>query len=128
MMTSVPIDMSISDIPRIPLEVQVGDDLKLSILEDRDTEEIFTVIDRNRIHLRAWLPWVDAVSTREAEEVFILGSHVQYERNHKAVYGIRYQGHIIGVVGLPWIDWEQKECAIGYWLDESKTGHGFVTR
>ena len=127
-MTTAPANMSTSDNPHIPLNLPVGEDLTLSILEDSDTEEIFAVIDRNRLHLRGWLPWIDAVSTCEAEEVFILGSHVQFERNHKAVYGIRYQGHIIGVVGLPWIDWEHKECAMGYWLEECQTGHGFVTR
>ena len=103
-------------------------DLELSILDVNDAEEVFAVVFRNKAHLRPWLPWPDDVNSVEDERVFILGSYVEFEDNNKAVYGIRYRGRIIGVVGLPWIDWEGKECAMAYWLDAIWTGHGFVTR
>lgn len=114
--------------PHLPLNVTVGQDLKLSILDGNDTEEVFAVINRNRTHLRKWLPWVDSITSAEKEQVFILGSYDSFDKNTKAVYGIRYNGHTIGIVGIPWIDWESKECAMAYWIDATFAGRGFVTR
>ena len=42
--------------------------------------------------------------------------------------GIRYNGSLVGMIGLPYIDWGNSETSIGYFLSEQDQGKGIVTR
>ena len=52
-----------TDVFRLP----VDDDTELRLLEERHTDELFAVVDKNRAYLREWLPWLDATQTVEDE-------------------------------------------------------------
>jgi ribosomal-protein-serine acetyltransferase len=51
-------------------------DTHLRLLEERHAEELTDLTDRNREHLRAWLPlpWVDTNRTLEDRKNFIRGA------------------------------------------------------
>ncbi len=108
--------------------IQVDSDLEFSLLGINDAEELFSVVESNRTYLREWLPWLDQTNSVEDEISFISMSLDEYEKREGVIYAIRLGGRIIGTIGLNWIDWGNRGCGVGYWLSESHTGQGIVTR
>ena len=103
------------------------EDTQLRLLEERHAEELTNLIDRNREHLRAWLPWVDATRTVEDLKNFIRGALKQLAQNKGFVAGIWHKGRSAGVIGYDAIDWENRSTEVGYWLGEEYQGKGLVT-
>ena len=105
---------------------QINEDLQLRILEDRNAEDLYLLIDRNRTYLREWLPWVDT-TTLESIKKFIETSRKQIADNNGFQVGIFYKGKIAGCIGLHTIDWNNKKTSIGYWLAAEYQGNGIMT-
>lgn len=55
----------------------IGAETYLALLQKRHAQELFQLIDVNRLHLKKWLPWVDGVKS-EADS----GSFIQGSRSH----------------------------------------------
>ncbi len=99
----------------------------LSMVEMRDADEIFALVDASRMYLREWLPWVDAATSVEDSKTFVRASHKQYADGNGFQCCIRYRGKIAGVIGFSRVDWLNKSVEIGYWLDEELQGRGIMT-
>jgi hypothetical protein len=54
---------------------------ELRLLEERHAEELSELTNRNRDHLRAWLPWIDHSRTVEDRRKFIIRSLKQFAEN-----------------------------------------------
>ena len=64
------------------------DGFELRLVEERHAEEMFAVVDRERQHLRAWLPWVDATRSPDDSLAFIRASLEQFANNKGFAAGI----------------------------------------
>jgi ribosomal-protein-serine acetyltransferase len=106
----------------------VDDDIKLKLLEKRDAEEMFSVVDNNRDYLREWLPWVNGVKKKEDYYPVIDMWLKQFAANDGFQVGIFYQDKYVGMIGFHNIDWGNKQTSIGYWLDGNMQGKGIMTR
>ncbi|PKM53997.1 MAG: RimJ/RimL family protein N-acetyltransferase [Firmicutes bacterium HGW-Firmicutes-5] len=106
----------------------VDNDIEIRIREVRHSNEIFSLIDKERDHLRKWMAWVD--DTKEVADV---------ERSTKAMLqqyiddvgfsaSIWYKGKLAGIVSLMGISWKHKSTSIGYWLGTEFTGKGIMTK
>ena len=84
---------------------KLTEDAELRLLEERHAQELTDLTDRNREHLRAWLPWVDATRTLEDRKNFIRGALEHFARNQGFVAGIWHEGRLAGVIGYDPIDW-----------------------
>jgi len=91
-------------------------------------EELFALVNRNRIHLSKWLNWVDDTVTVEDTKKFILSTLKDREEGKKYSFVILHQGKIVGTIGFVEIDTTSKWGAIGYWLSEDAQGKGLMTR
>lgn len=98
------------------------------MLEERHSEELFAAVDRNRVYLREWLPWLDGTATVEDEKAFVRSSLEEFARNATLALGIWYKGRISGGIGLNFIDQVNRSAEIGYWVSEDCQGKGLVTR
>lgn len=49
----------------------IDHDLELRSLELQHAEELFALVDKNRAHLRRWLPWLDVNTAPEHSRAFI---------------------------------------------------------
>jgi len=89
---------------------------------------VYAAADRNRQYLREWLPWVD--QTRGSEQVrdFILRTLAQFRANEGPNAGIWIEGEFAGSIGCHRIDWANRTCSIGYWIDATQQRRGVVTR
>jgi ribosomal-protein-serine acetyltransferase len=107
---------------------RIDESLELRLLEDRQADELFALVDANRAHLRQWLPWVDETKSADDTRNFIRRTLEALARNDGFTTGIWHDGRIVGVVGLHYIKWTSRKTEIGYWLAESAQGKGIMTR
>jgi ribosomal-protein-serine acetyltransferase len=108
--------------------ISVDEDTNLCILEERHAQELFELVDDNRAHLRAWLPWVDYERSAEDSRAFIKNSLRQFAHNQGFQLGIWYTGQLAGVIGYHPINWSNRKVEIGYWLAQSFEGKGLMTK
>ena len=106
----------------------VDDDLKLCLLEERHAAALFELVDKNRRHLRQWLPWVDLTTAVDDSQAFIQSALQQFANNEGFQTALFYQGQLVGMVGYHPIDWLNRSVEIGYWIAAEYQGQGLVTR
>jgi ribosomal-protein-serine acetyltransferase len=107
----------------------VAPEIEIALLEPRDAEAVFAAVERDRAYLREWLPWVDR--TQSAGDVrFFIDEVVspQWADNRGPQCGIWVDGELAGSVGCHPIDWANRACSIGYWIESRRQGQGIVTR
>jgi ribosomal-protein-serine acetyltransferase len=107
---------------------RVDGEIELRALDEPDAETLFVLTDRNRDHLRAWLPWVDGTRTVHDTQAFIRTAREQEREGDGFQAGIWYRGELAGVVGYHRIDWPRRRVALGYWLGQAFEGRGIMTR
>ena len=106
----------------------VDDDINLCLLEERQAEALFALVEENRIYLREWLPWLDDTASPDSVNSFIKASLEQFA-NHKGFQtGIVYRNQLAGVIGYHEINWADRATSIGYWLAAGYQGQGIMTR
>ncbi len=109
-------------------ERAIDDGLKLRALALDDAEELFAVVDANRQHLRAWLPWLDANTEVEHTRQFIESTVQQDAKNEGFTCAVLLGGRIVGVAGYHPIQWSNRSVELGYWQSHDVTGRGIMTR
>lgn len=106
---------------------KINDEMELSLLELHHAGELYYLIDRNRDHLKQWLPWVGSTIHPDHTREFIRGALQQYALNQGFHCGIWYKGEFAGVIGFHPVDWVNRQVSIGYWLGKKYTGKGLMT-
>jgi ribosomal-protein-serine acetyltransferase len=107
---------------------KVAPGIEMKLFETGEAKLLFTIADRNRARLRRWLPWVDLTKSPEDTRLFILRCLDQYQANLGPQTGVWVDGALSGTVGCHPIDWPNRNCSIGYWLDSAHEGKGVITR
>jgi ribosomal-protein-serine acetyltransferase len=102
--------------------------LELRQFEMRDAPTVFAAVERNRAYLREWLPWVDRAHTADDIRDYIATRLEQLQANNGPTAAIWLDGVIVGAVGCHPIDWNNRNCSIGYWLDASQQAKGIMSR
>ncbi|PWK13854.1 GNAT family N-acetyltransferase [Tumebacillus permanentifrigoris] len=100
---------------------------ELRLVDLQDAEEIYALLDRNRAHLREWLPFVDYSQSPQDTAQFLQSRIQQHETKHGSEYVILWKGQIAGMIGYHFFDWNNKMTSIGYWLGEEFTGRGLMS-
>ena len=108
--------------------VSLEENLTLHLLDASDATELLTVLDENRLWLRRFLGWLDNSTEVANTEDFIARSLKQYEQALGFQLGIRANDQLVGIIGLQDLSTLNRSIRIGYWLAESATGQGFMTR
>lgn len=105
----------------------ISPEVELLLLQPYHAEDMFDLIDRNREHLKAWLPWVDDIVDVDDCRSNRQRALERFAFNGSFDAGIWYKGRFAGVVGLHQIDWNNRKTAIGYWLGAEFEGKGLMT-
>lgn len=108
--------------------LKVDEELELQLFQLQHANELFALVDRNRHHLREWLPWVDTTTSAVQYNSIIPMWLKQFADNNGFNAGIRYKGELAGSIGFHQIDWHNKQTSIGYFLGEGFQGKGIMTR
>jgi ribosomal-protein-serine acetyltransferase len=107
----------------------IAPNIEIKLLEPGDAEAVFATADRDRAYLREWLPWVDR--THSADDVRHFIEEVvspQWADNRGPQCGIWIDGELAGSIGCHAIDWANRACSLGYWIESRRQGQGIVTR
>ena len=107
---------------------QIDLETSLTQLELTDGNELYSVIDANRRHLRQWLGWVDVMRSPADSRSFVQSTMDRHARDGSFQCAIRVQDYIAGVIGYLWIDRTNRITQIGYWLAADYQGRGIMTR
>jgi len=107
---------------------RVDERTQLRLLQQHHAEALFEVVDRNRDHLRAWLPWVDGTTEVQDSMDFVVMQIYTFAQQGLMTCGVWHDGELCGVIGHNTIDPEARVTTLGYWLDAGKQGHGVMTR
>jgi ribosomal-protein-serine acetyltransferase len=106
----------------------VAPGIEIRLFQMRDAEAVFAVVDRNREYLRQWLPWVDHTHSAEDVRQFIARVLAQFAADQGPQAGIWIEGDYRGSVGCHPVDWANRSCSIGYWIEAAQQGKGVITR
>lgn len=106
----------------------VDEDITLKLLTKQNATELFKIVDKNRVFLREWLPWVDSKKTVEDFRSSIEKWENKYISNTAINAGIFFKGELVGMLAFPEIDWKGKKTSFGYWLSPDFEGKGIVVR
>ena len=113
----------------IPDVIPVDDEIELRIATESDAATLFQLVEKNREHLRAWLPWLDEATSIQDEIEFIHGQLIRHQKTDGSLFLIWYQGRtIVGTLSVNQVDHGNQTGWIGYWLDRGHTGKGIMTR
>ena len=106
----------------------VAPGIEMKLLEAGDAKPLYFLADKNRARLRQWLPWVDQTTSPEDVRSFILRVLDQFYANLGPQTGIWVDGALSGSIGCHPIDWTNRNCSLGYWVDRAQEGKGIITR
>jgi len=107
--------------------IKVRENLELRVRVPEEAEESFAVIDKNREHLRKYLPWVDSTKSAEDIKQVIIKWQNAFEDKSEVVVGIYFDNKYAGNMGLHDINKNNNSAEIGYWLAENYQGKGIMT-
>ena len=110
------------------LELIVDENTSLSLYQEKDAKELFTLINSNHTHFKEWLPWLDYNTKVEDTQKFILECNANYKKGVNLTLGIHYEGKIVGSVSFNTISPIHKKAEIGYMLSEDYTGKGIMIK
>jgi len=105
--------------------IKIKKELYLQRISHQDAEEVFDLIDKNRKHLRFWLPFVDTTYSVNNTHSFIEGLQKPYSR--EMVFTICYNDSISGLIGFKDIDTANNRLEIGYWISKQDEGKGIIS-
>jgi ribosomal-protein-serine acetyltransferase len=111
----------------VTLAVELGGGRARRGREDDDAEELFALIDANRAHLAAWMPFVGQTRGVVDSLAFIRAARRQHDENRGMQLAVTSDERIIGVAGFHAIDWNRRQTSIGYWLAADQQGSGTMT-
>jgi ribosomal-protein-serine acetyltransferase len=106
----------------------VAPGIEIRLFELKDAEPVFDTVERNRAYLREWLPWVDFTASPDDLRRFIARVREQFSTGRGPQCGIWIDGAFAGSIGCHPIDWPNRNCSVGYWIEERYRGRGIVTR
>ena len=109
------------------MQIIVDSNIKLDLLSEKYTEELFLAIDQNRAHLASFLPWVSNMLSIENAQNYIEYSQQLYHQGKEISFLILFDHQLIGRIGLHHIDDQNKNASIGYWLTQKFQGKGIVS-
>ena len=108
--------------------INIDENIKIELINENHSQPIFDIVDKNRIHLRQWLPFVDKMQTVEFAENFVKGTMQRNKDGNEFAFVIIENDKVIGRIGVYKIDGQNKIGEIGYWLAENLQGKGIITK
>ncbi len=112
----------------IQMIIRIDDKLSLEPIGQHHAQAMFELVDRDRQHLREWLPWVDSMQTIEHYHNHITYCKKAEEQQTDFAYVIIYDGKMAGRIGIHYIHHHNRIASIGYWLASDLQGKGIISR
>lgn len=106
----------------------VAPGIELRQMQEADADAVYRVVDRNRTHLRTWLPWVERTHGAEDIREFIRQRAAPANAGDEMHAAIWVDGVVGGAIAHHSIDWSNRNVSLGYWIARGHQGKGIITR
>lgn len=106
-------------------EIKIDKSLSLVIPNLNCAPEIFSLIDKDREHLRTWLPWVDSTLTVDDTVKNLVERIETFQTLQQTAFYGTLDGNFVASVGFVILN--DGEGEIGYWLLSNYGGKGLMT-
>ena len=110
----------------LPEQITINGEVVLRLLTESNAQELFRVVEENRAHLGAWLPWVSANRAVADSLTFIRFVRAQFLASSGLALAIFVHGELAGIITLRSLDWQNRSGEIGYWLAKKFQGRGLM--
>ncbi len=106
--------------------IEISPMIKLVPLNLTHTEDLLSLIDKNRNFLRQHFPWVE-IQKNQKQIAHFISTYDQKMKNEQGImYGIFKQDQLIGNVGIYDIDQHNKTGQLSIWLDQEAQKKGIA--
>lgn len=106
----------------------LNDDITLELQSPQHVTPLFRLIEANRAYIGAYLAWAKRVHSEKAMMRYLQRDLFGMARGERYAWVIHYRGEAVGRIGI-WVnDRANQSCELYYWLIESATGYGIMTR
>ncbi len=106
-------------------EIKIDENLSLVIPHLSNAQEIFSLVDKDRDHLRAWLPWVDSTITADDTLKNLVERILGFKKMKQVSFFGTLNGDFVASVGF--VSLNDTVGEIGYWLLSNYSGRGLMT-
>lgn len=107
--------------------IKINGNIQLRSWKSELATDLFRLTDKNRKHLKPWLPWVPGVKKIADSRKFITISLKEQKKEAGLELGIWYQDKLVGCIGLHGLSKDNRRASLGYWLDFNFQGRGIMT-
>lgn len=108
-------------------KIEVEPNLVLKQLDITDAAAMYSVVCQNRLRLREWHPWVDAMKSENNFYEFIDSAKKLIEQKRAFPLGIFLKNEFIGTCSINCIYSTSRIAEIGYWISKEHEGKGLVS-
>ncbi len=109
--------------------ISISEQIKLVLIKESDAEQIFKMVENQRIYLGRWLPFVQYTKSVEDTLSFISSVLSTPEEIREMIFCIYFDDIFVGLISLKFNanDNSNRKTEIGYWISEFFQGKGIVT-
>lgn len=106
-----------------------GSRIVLKKHEEDLASTMFAYVEKDRIRLGQFLPWVPFIKTVEDELNYIKHTRHCWDKGTLFDYGLfrKSDDRYMGNIGLHSIEWGNERCEIGYWILGDFEGQGYIS-
>ncbi|MGJ3239501.1 MAG: GNAT family N-acetyltransferase [Anaerolineae bacterium] len=106
----------------------IDDEIELELQSPAHTDPVFDLVKRNQAFIGAHLAWAQKIRIRADIKRYLARDLLGMADERRWAWVVRYQGQVVGRIGLFVTIPSLQECELYYFLDEDFTGKGIITR
>lgn len=110
------------------MTIAIDDHVRLELTASKHVQSLYAAINNNRAHLSTFLPWVETMQSVEAFDRYIKNAANLHQQLKEFSFVVFLDEIPVGKIGLHYIDHQNKNAAIGYWLIKNAEGKGVISK
>ncbi|MGI8348457.1 GNAT family N-acetyltransferase [Niallia circulans] len=113
----------------IPLRIETDRLILRAPHQAGDGDVVFHAIKDSFHELKQWLSLFQTIPTVDEIEIILRNAHIDFLKRESFRYLIFHKEtkEFIGTASLHGINWKIAKCEIGYWINTTYTGNGYMT-
>ncbi len=108
--------------------LKVDESISLHLPESNMAQELFNLIDQQRVYLSKWLIWVERTNSIIDSQSFLKEAGIFNRGGQRLTTFIKYNKKMVGSVAFVKLDKVNKNGELGYWISENMQGNGIITK
>ena len=109
------------------VKIVVDESITVREFRESDAEDLFKLVDGNRLRLRKWFPWVDQQICVGNSLDFIIAARARRRLGAGLTVCVVMHQRIVGEISLRMIDQTGRQALMGYWVGAEAEGRGMMS-